>query len=555
MRLKKQLILNMTLYIVIPFLIFASVAIFLVYQSSVQNEQEHFKTSISNLTIEMNNYLERIESSLQLFISTSDFQSKTLEEQEKLLEIYYKQISYDIKRLYVIDKNGEIVFIYPDQSYDKEISFSNQPWFSNMHLNQTNHISSLYISEIDKQYSSFIAKPILSNNKKFTGTIGIELSFNKAKELLSKKGYNYTFYLLDNDNQIITDNSKFENPDFLDDLKLEENIDISKIAYKDQIYYLTSSKLEDYPYKLVALVSQTQFLEPIRGLQIQFVIWLVFSIISVFFVGFLADRSIIHPIEKLVQLTKKISNHKSLSSFNEMVNIDNKGELSELNDHFHQMINNLKKRDESLYQLRIDLIQIMAELLELNDPYTGGHSYRVYRYSSLIASKYGLEKEHIRDLETAAILHDIGKIGIADDIINKQGKLTNQEYDIIKNHSKIGERVLLNVRDFDTVRKAILHHHERYDGKGYPHMISGENIPIEARIISVADTFDAMTTNRPYRLGMSLEQAKNIILEESGTQFDPKVVAAFYQLYNEDYSSLTEIHEEQNFSNLRSLAN
>lgn len=555
MRLKNQLILNMTIYIAIPFLIFASIAIYLVYQSSIHSEQEHFKKSISNITIEMSNYLERIESSLDLFLLTSDFYSKPVEERDKLLNIYYQQIKNDIKRIYVTDKNGKIVFLYPENTNYKSFSFSNQPWFSNMHIHQTSHISSLYFSEIDDKYSSFIAKPILSKNKDFSGMIGIELNFEKANNIVSNKGYNYIFYLVDSQNNIITDNSKIDNPSFLDDLNPNENVDIKEIIYDNQNFYLTSSKLENYPYNLVALVSSEEFLESTRSLQIQFVIWLVFSIISVLFVGFLADRSIILPIEKLVHLTKKISHQKSLSAFNETVIINNKGELSELNEHFTQMIHHLQARDESLYQLRIDLIQIMAELLELNDPYTGGHSYRVYRYSSLIARQMKLGIEHIRDIETAAILHDIGKIGIPDEILNKKGNLTNQEYEIIKNHSKIGERVLIKVKDFHTVRNAILYHHERFDGKGYPDMLTGENIPIEARIISVADAFDAMTTNRPYRLGMTLEQAKNIILEESGKQFDPDIVEAFQHLYFEQYFALTDIHKQQNFSNWNSVAN
>ena len=345
MRLKNQLILNMTIYIAIPFLIFASIAIYLVYQSSIHTEQEHFKKSINNITIEMSNYLERIESSLDLFLSTSDFYTKPVEERDKLLNIYYQQIKNDIKRIYVTDKNGKIVFLYPENTNYKSFSFSNQPWFSNMHIHQTSHISSLYFSEIDDKYSSFIAKPILSKNKDFSGMIGIELNFEKANNIVSNKGYNYIFYLVDSQNNIITDNSKIDNPSFLDDLNPNENVDIKEIIYDNQNFYLTSSKLENYPYNLVALVSSEEFLESTRSLQIQFVIWLVFSIISVLFVGFLADRSIILPIEKLVHLTKKISHQKSLSAFNETVIINNKGELSELNEHFTQMIHHLQARD------------------------------------------------------------------------------------------------------------------------------------------------------------------------------------------------------------------
>ena len=555
MRLKNQLIFNMTVYIAIPFLIFASIAIYLVYQSSIESEQEHFERSVSNITLEMNSYLNQIDNSLEIFILSSNFSVKPIQEQQILLDHYYEQIKNEIKRLYIIDMNGKIKFLYPEKDSINTISFINKPWFPSIIINQQSHISSIYISEIDNSYSSFIAKPIVNHDNEVRETIGIELSFEKAKEMVNEKGYNYNFFLLDNQNNVIMNSGNIENPNFLENLYDTNQPDIHKIIYDDQLFYLTTSKLKNYPYKLVAIVPQSEFLEPVYSLQFQFLLWLIFSIASVLFVGFLTDKSIIQPIEKLVHLTKKISHQKSLSSFNETVIINNKGELSELNEHFTEMINHLKKRDESLYQLRTDLIQIMAELLELNDPYTGGHSYRVYRYSSLIATQLGLKKDHIRDIETAAILHDIGKIGISDEILNKKGKLTSQEYEIIKNHSTIGERVLMNVKDFHTVRSAILFHHERYDGNGYPQMLSGDNIPIEARIISVADAFDAMTTNRPYRLGMSLEQARNIILEESGKQFDPDIVAAFHHLFFEQHFALTEIHRQQKFANWSSLAN
>ncbi|WP_339059963.1 HD-GYP domain-containing protein [Tepidibacillus marianensis] len=229
--------------------------------------------------------------------------------------------------------------------------------------------------------------------------------------------------------------------------------------------------------------------------------------------------------------------------------------MSDLSENFNQMLQALKLREDHLYRRRLDLIRTVVELLELNDPYTAGHSYRVYEYSSLIANQLGLPNDQIQDIETASLLHDIGKIGIPLDILNKPGKLNTMEYDEIKQHPVIGAQVLERIDQFDRVRDSILHHHERYDGKGYPLMISGENIPLEARIISVADAFDAMTSNRPYRTGMNIEQAYHIILEESNKQFDPEIVETFTFIYTQQYDLIKQVHKVQEYTHVSYLAN
>ncbi|MDP2278979.1 MAG: HD domain-containing phosphohydrolase, partial [Nitrospirota bacterium] len=142
----------------------------------------------------------------------------------------------------------------------------------------------------------------------------------------------------------------------------------------------------------------------------------------------------------------------------------------------------------------------------------------------------GLDNRDLEVLEHAAVLHDIGKIGIATTVLHKEGRLTENEYDIIKTHTLIGDKILGPINTLEGVRTTIIQHHERYDGKGYPHGISGEEISVMARIMAVIDTFDAMITDRPYRKALSLSKAKEELKQGAGSQFDPQIVNAFLNM-------------------------
>jgi len=171
----------------------------------------------------------------------------------------------------------------------------------------------------------------------------------------------------------------------------------------------------------------------------------------------------------------------------------------------------------------------MAEAIEKRDPYTGGHTKRVLEYSSIIARHMGLEPDQIERLQLAAVLHDVGKIGVSDLILRKQGPLDDEEYKIMKKHTEYGADIVLHVPELGDILPGIKDHHERVDGRGYPSGLSAGEIPLMARIIAVADTFDAMTTNRPYRAGLSMEYAVSELRRCVGSQFDDKAVEAFIE--------------------------
>lgn len=180
-----------------------------------------------------------------------------------------------------------------------------------------------------------------------------------------------------------------------------------------------------------------------------------------------------------------------------------------------------------LKKAHLDSVKVLAEAIDAKDPYTRGHSDRVKRMSLSIARGMGFSEERLESLEYGALLHDIGKIGIKDEILQKQGPLSPEEYRIIQEHPLIGEKIVEGVEFFKDKIPMIRHHHEHYDGNGYPDGLSGENIPLEARIISVPDAFDAMTSIRPHRKAKPLQEVLEEMEKFRGTQFDPKVLDYF----------------------------
>lgn len=171
-----------------------------------------------------------------------------------------------------------------------------------------------------------------------------------------------------------------------------------------------------------------------------------------------------------------------------------------------------------------------ALAVEAKDKYTHGHSENVMKYTVILAQHLGLTGKEIEQIKYAGLLHDIGKIGVNEAILNKAGKLTLEEYEEIKKHPDLGSRILANVPFFESLVPLVRHHHEFYNGEGYPDGLSGENIPMGARILSVADAFEAMTSDRPYREAMPYEKAFEILISEKGQQFDAKIVDAFVEV-------------------------
>ena len=204
----------------------------------------------------------------------------------------------------------------------------------------------------------------------------------------------------------------------------------------------------------------------------------------------------------------------------------------------------LKEKNEEIEKAYLESIETLRYTVEAKDSYTRGHSDRVSAFSVLIGKHLGLSEDDLRILRIGGLFHDIGKIGVPDSVLLKEGKLTDDEYSEIKNHPSIGKQILSNATIFKDMIPIVYHHHEKYDGTGYPEGLKGDQIPYLARITAVADTFDAMTSNRSYRKALPLDIVRNEIEKCSGKQFDPDIAKVFLDILDYHYDEILEIQNK-----------
>jgi putative nucleotidyltransferase with HDIG domain len=246
-------------------------------------------------------------------------------------------------------------------------------------------------------------------------------------------------------------------------------------------------------------------------------------------VGIIAARRITNPLEVLTESSHAIAR----GDFSQRVELKSRTEIGDLASTFNFMsqelehfVLDLKRAAAENRELFMNSIQMLAGAVDEKDPYTRGHSDRVTKYSLLIAKEMGLSDEFLEILRVSAQLHDVGKIGIEDRILKKPGALTAEEFEIMKTHTTKGANILRSVAQLKEMVPGIELHHESLDGRGYPHGLKGDQIPLLPRIIAVADTFDALTTNRPYQQAHDCQAALRIIHSLSGKRLDPAAVTA-----------------------------
>jgi HD-GYP domain-containing protein (c-di-GMP phosphodiesterase class II) len=245
-------------------------------------------------------------------------------------------------------------------------------------------------------------------------------------------------------------------------------------------------------------------------------------------------RRLTTPLQVLTESSRAIAG----GDFTKRVHVKSLTEIGELaqtfntmTDDLQQFVQDMRKAAEENKALFLSSIQMLAGAVDEKDPYTKGHSDRVTRYSVIIATELGLSTEEIEKIRISAQLHDVGKIGIEDRILKKPGALTPEEFEVMKTHTTKGAAILRPVSMLKDMLPGIELHHESLDGRGYPFGLKGDQLPLMPRIIMVADTFDAMTTNRPYQAAMDAEYVIRIINSLAATKFDPKVVAAMTRVF------------------------
>ena len=249
-------------------------------------------------------------------------------------------------------------------------------------------------------------------------------------------------------------------------------------------------------------------------------------------IGFLFAKQLTQPVADLAAGARRIAS----GDFSQRIAVRSRTELGELGKSFNQMTDQLQTYIEDLHraadenkQLFLGTVKALAAAIDGKDPYTRGHSERVGRFSLAIGERLGLSDDELEKLRVSALLHDVGKIGIDDSILKKPAALTDEEYEIMKGHPQKGYKIMSQIPGMKDFLPGMYMHHEMMDGRGYPQGLKGDEIPMQARIVSVADTFDAMTTDRPYQRAMKFDDALALIKKFIGTRYDERVVAALVE--------------------------
>jgi HD-GYP domain-containing protein (c-di-GMP phosphodiesterase class II) len=282
-------------------------------------------------------------------------------------------------------------------------------------------------------------------------------------------------------------------------------------------------------YLLRSLENVDQAIAPIQARLHNLFLTLAFASVLVALLCSIASaRSIVEPIAAVVSQLRGAARTGVLSEFEGPPS--SILEIRELAEIYNRAAAAVRSSSEDLQSAYLEFVGSLASALDARDGYTSGHSWRVSHLSCAVASAMELQPGDIERIRIGALLHDIGKIGIADSVLQKPGRLTEAEWTLIKQHPVIGRRILQGVQGFAPYLAAVELHHENWDGSGYPKAQSADDTPIDARIIHVSDAYDAMTTDRSYRRAMTHERALAILRENAGNQFDPRVVAVFISL-------------------------
>jgi len=396
-----------------------------------------------------------------------------------------------------------------------------------------------------------VGKPVLSDNHEYLGSLElvIDLQYLVKQLQQAKSTQNLDTFVVDRSGRVVASpspryatgqdmNSNELVKNFVDQkgkVPVAVTMDYSVQEGKNHIPMLgTYFPVTALGWAVVAQKTQEEAYIDITDMRRDAIRAALIAIAFSIFVGIWAARRLTTPLHVLTESSRTIAG----GDFKHRVRLKSRTEFGELaqtfntmTDDLEQFVDDLKKAAEENRTLFLSSIQMLAGAVDEKDPYTRGHSDRVTRYSVLIATEMGLKEEDIEKIRVSAQLHDVGKIGIEDRILKKPGALTPEEFEIMKTHTTKGAAILRPVEALRDMLPGIELHHESLDGRGYPHGLKGDQIPLMPRIIMVADTFDAMTTNRPYQAAMDPEYVIRIINSLAATKFDPTVVAAMTKVF------------------------
>lgn len=570
---KNQLFLITALFVVIPFLLYS----FFDYYFTMQDIKSKTKETSKSITLlvadNVESFIDRSYMLAEQLVDNSDVASFDSKRQG---EVFYKvagQYPY-IALIYIQNTNGMQT---ANSLGAPKSNRSGRWWFKKFMLEKRPFVSKSYYTTTDNTTVTSIFMPTKNIKRELTGVLGIDLKLESIQRITEKLslGKNSRTYVVDGEGTVLAHPDKQEVEEMYNYKTMTKTVLVrdnrgkpirdknnnhltrqEKIVIPSKLREVTLEALKgqagttEYKdmggndvicaYAPISLPGHSDNWAVITVQEKQYALAMISGIIwrnlrLAFVILLLAILSIYLFAEKITRPLKLIDEKISLVS---QGNLKEKVEGNFGNNEIGRLARSYEKMRSSLAQLHTErenllllTIEALIIALESKDGYTHNHSREVAKIVSRIAKEMELGEDQVFQVKFAALLHDIGKIGIPDIILNKVSKLTEEEWEVMKKHPGIGARIINLIPQLKEVAQAISLHHARWDGMGYPENISGDEIPLGARIIAVADAFQAMTSDRPYRKSLSFQEAVAEIRRCAGTQFDPLVVQAFLKAY------------------------
>ncbi|MFQ5956694.1 MAG: HD domain-containing phosphohydrolase [Candidatus Brocadiales bacterium] len=485
-----------------------------------------------------------IRDNLEAIVRGGYLKDDTVVSLNKHLLMNMKPLDTHIVAMAILGLNGKIITSTNDKIIGRNVAGWNEfmqslrKRYSETYIGQPHHFPYLGVN------STFISSPIISRKGVVPlGVIITAYNLTALNEVTTNRaglGETGEVYLVNRDRLMLTESR------FIDDAPLNQVVDTEPVhryingekemsgiytGYGDVSIVGASAYIPEYDWVLLAEVHKKEAFAPLKMLSIVALIVGLVGAAAVISVGIVFASSMSKPINRL----KSVTDRFTAGDLAQRVEITSNDEIGALSHSFNAMAERISKEHSQLKKAQLAMVLKLSEVAEKRDPETGAHLRRIRSYCSILARELGRSEKYknvinegfIRQIGDFCPLHDIGKVGIPDSILLKPGRLTDEERDVMTKHALIGGEILHGIDYLKMGKDIAMHHHERWDGNGYPMGLSGDEIPLAARIVSVAEFFDALTTKRPYRDATSIKDAVRIIKEERGKALDPEIVDVF----------------------------
>lgn len=432
---------------------------------------------------------------------------------------------------YALEEDGSIFIAPVDETMPSDYDARTRDWY----IGTARENGDVFWTEpyIDAGESGKLLQTVsrgVYRNNELVGVVGLDIELQKFTEIINELSYSKHSYifLLNQMGDILAHNSEF--PPELKPYVRRAAYNSDELITIDSVEYVSSSvPISINDWKLVA-ITRTNLESELRIIRNR-----IFGIVSTvilfgIFISIVLSRHLLRPLNSLILATDEVSR----GNFKIRTNTKSKDEFNILSNSFNHMLDHIEDLIDERDKNYLKTVTVLANAIEASDEYTRGHCDRVGEISLKIGRKMGLSERQMDNLRFACILHDVGKIGINDRILNKPSSLTMEEYEVIKKHPMIGYEIIKEVDFLEEPANIMLQHHERIDGNGYPNGIKGEEIRLEAKILAVADTYDSISSERVYRKRVfTKEEIKEELIRSSDTQLDTEVVNVLLDILDE----------------------